>query len=162
MRTASTLPKIVLRNSRAWAPRTGVKWAAVVIAFLAALILRLALQDHLGPRYPLLFFTMVTLLVHFFYGLLPAIVLALVSLPTGIYLFVPPYVSFDLPTADDLLRVVNYIVVTIIFMVLIQYLRRAQYQAVLLYEIAESRYLMLLDSEADRNAIEEETLGRDG
>jgi hypothetical protein len=46
--------------------------------------------------------------------------------------------------------------------VLIQYLRRAQYQSVLLYEIAESRYLMLLDSEADRNAIEEETRGRDG
>ena len=161
MRTASTLPKIVLRNARAWAPRTRVKWAAVVVAFLAALILRLTLQDHLGPRYPLVFFTMATLLVHFFYGLLPAVVLASVSLPTGIYLFVPPYVSFDVPTPDDLLRVLNYIVVTAIFMVFIQYLRRAQYQAALLYEIAESRYLMLLDSEADRNAIEGETYNRD-
>jgi K+-sensing histidine kinase KdpD len=161
MPAANTLPKIVLRNARAWAPRTPVKWAAVVIAFLAALILRLALQEHLGPRYPLVFFTMVTLVVHFFYGLLPALVLAFMSLPTGLYLFVPPYVSFSLPDGDDLLRVVNYIVVTAVFMVLIQYLRRAQYQSALLYEIAESRYLMLLDSEADRNAIEGETHSRE-
>jgi hypothetical protein len=41
-------------------------------------------------------------------------------------------------------------------MVLIQYLRRALYQSVLLAEIAESRYLMLLDSEADRAAAESE------
>jgi K+-sensing histidine kinase KdpD len=160
MPSASGLPKIVLRNARAWAPRTGVRWAAVAIAFLAALILRLALQEHLGPRYPLIFFTIVTLLVHFFFGLLPALVLALVSLPTGLYLFVPPYVSFEKPNLEDLLRVLNYIVTTAVFMVLIQYLRRAQYQAALLYEIAESRYLMLLDSEADRNAIEEETQSR--
>ncbi|SRR5581483_6346485 len=157
----SHLPRIVLRNSRAWAPRSGVKWAAVVIAFLAALILRLSMHEHLGPRYPLLFFTMATLVVHFFYGLLPAVVLALFSLPAGIYLFVPPYFDFSVPDGDDLLRVVNYIVVTAVFMVLIQYLRRAQYQAALLYEIAESRYLMLLDSEADRAAIEAETRARE-
>jgi K+-sensing histidine kinase KdpD len=161
MRAPSALPKIVLRNARAWAPRTKVKWAAVIIAFLGALIVRLALHEQLGPRYPLLFFTMVTLVVHFFYGLLPALVLAFMSLPTGLYLFVPPYVTLSVPDGDDLLRVVNYIVVTAVFMVLIQYLRRAQYQAALLYEIAESRYLMLLDSEADRSAIEEETQSRE-
>ena len=158
---ASHLPKIVLRNARAWAPRTGVRWGAVAVGFLIALILRLTLHDHLGPRYPLLFFTMATLVVHFFYGLLPAVVLALMSLPTGLYLFVPPYLALEKPDLDDLLRVANYIVVTAIFMVFIQYLRRAQYQASLLYEIAESRYLMLLDSEADRSAIETESQARE-
>ena len=154
-------PKIKLRNARAWAPRTHVRWIALASAFLLALILRLALHDYLGPRYPLLFFSLATLVVHFFYGLLPAIVLALISLPAGIYLFVPPYASFELPDADDLLRTLNYVALTAIFMVLIQYLRRAQYQASLYYEIAESRYLMLLDSEADRSAIEDEIQSRD-
>jgi len=154
-------PSIKLRNARAWAPRTRVKWAALAAAFLIALILRLVLHEQLGPRYPLLFFTLATLVVHFFFGLFPAIVLALLSLPTGIYLFVPPYVSFEPPDGDDLLRVLNYVAITAIFMVLIQYLRRAQYQAALYYEIAESRYLMLLDSEADRAAIESEVQDRE-
>ena len=155
------MPKLTLRNARAWAPRRNVKWLALVSAFLLALILRLALHEHFGPRYPLLFFTVATLIVHFFFGLLPAVLLALISLPTGMYLFVPPYMSFTIVDRDDLLRVANYVVVTAIFMVLIQYLRRAQYQAALFYEIAESRYLMLLDSESDRSAIEEEIQRRE-
>jgi len=155
------MPKLTLRNARAWAPRRNVKWLALVSAFLLALILRLALHEHFGPRYPLLFFTVATLIVHFFFGLLPAVLLALISLPAGMYLFVPPYMSFTIVDRDDLLRVANYVVVTAIFMVLIQYLRRAQYQAALFYEIAESRYLMLLDSESDRSAIEEEIRRRE-
>ena len=162
MPSTALVPKITLRNARAWAPRTRVKWAALAAGFLLALILRLALHDHFGPRYPLLFFTMATLAVHFSFGLFPAVLLALISLPTGMYLFVPPYLSFTKPDADDVLRVANYVVITAIFMVLIQYLRRAQYQAALFYEIAESRYLMLLDSESDRSAIEEEIARREG
>ena len=156
------MPKLILRNARAWAPRTSVRWLAVVAAFFLALILRLALHDHFGPRYPLVFFTVATLIVHFFFGLFPAVVLALGSLPAGMYLFVPPYLSFTKLDADDVLRAANYVVITALFMVLIQYLRRAQYQAVLLHEIAESRYLMLLDSESDRSAMEDEMQRREG
>lgn len=158
---STLVPKIVLRNARAWAPRTPVKWAAVLAAFVGALAIRFGFHEYLGPRYPLLFFTLVTLVVHFFFGLLPAIVLAAISLPTGIYLFVPPYLSFSIPDTNDIFTVSYYIGSTALFMVLIQYLRRAQYQAVLLSEIAESRYLMLLDSEADRAAVETEIQSRD-
>src|SRR5256885_10779079 len=115
MAFTTLFPRIRLRNARAWAPRTRVKWLALMVAFLLALILRLVLHEHLGPRYPLLFFTLATLVVHFLFGLFPAVVLALVSLPTGIYLFVPPYVSFEPPDGDDLLRVLNYVVVTALF-----------------------------------------------
>src|SRR5689334_19405370 len=79
MPSTSRVPKLILRNARAWAPRTSVRWLAVVAAFSLALILRLALHDHFGPRYPLVFFTVATLIVHFFFGLLPAVVLALGS-----------------------------------------------------------------------------------
>ena len=159
---STLVPKIMLRNARAWAPRTPLKWVAVIAAFAAALIIRMALHEYLGPRYPLLLFTIATLLVHFFFGLLPAIVLALVSLPAGVYLFVPPYLSFTMPETEDVFIIGYYIGSTVLFMVLIQYLRRAQYQSVLLSEIAESRYLMLLDSEADRAAAEAEIQGREG
>jgi K+-sensing histidine kinase KdpD len=156
MPTSTIIPRIRLRNARAWAPRTRARWAAAIVAFLIALIARLAFHDLMGPRNPLLFFTIATLAVHFFFGLAPAVMMALASLPTGIFLFVPPYFSFDGIHADDVVRVATFSGYTALYMVLIQYLRRAQYQSVLLAEIAESRYLMLLDSETDRNAAEAE------
>ena len=130
-------------------------------AFLLALTIRLAFHQYFGPRNPLLFFTIAILIVHFFYGLAPAVLMALASLPTGVYFFVPPYFEFTIPDHEDVIRVSSFVVYTILYMVLIQYLRRAQYQSVLLGEIAESRYLMLLDSEADRAAAEAEIQARD-
>lgn len=160
MSMSTLVSKSTLRNARAWAPRTPVKWLAVIAAFIAAFAIQLIFHEYLGPHYPLLFFTLATLIVHFFFGLLPAVALALVSLPTGIYFFVPPYLSFSFPDTDDAFTISYYVGSTVLFMVLIQYLRRAQYQAVLLSEIAESRYLMLLDSEADRAAAETDMQSR--
>ena len=145
-----------MKNARAWAPRTPVKWFVALAALVVAVLLRLVLHESLGPQYPLIFFTVATLLVHFYFGLAPALLVALVSLPLGTYLFVEPYYSFDLPDEDDLFLIAYYVGSTALLMVLIQYLRRALYQAVLLAEVAESRYLMLLDSEADRAAVETE------
>ena len=108
-----------------------------LLAFLVAFLVRFAFQDYFGPRNPLLFFTIATLVVHFFFGLAPAVAVALVSLPTGVYFFVPPYWSFETPDREDLIRIMSFIAYTIFYMVLIQYLRRAQYQSVLLAEIAE-------------------------
>jgi K+-sensing histidine kinase KdpD len=156
MPSTTIVPKIRLRNARAWAPVTPKRWVVALGAFLAALVLRLLLHDYIGPRNPLLFFTIATLLVHFFYGLGPAALMAAASLPTGVYFFVPPYFQFDVPDHDDFVRVASFVAYTVVYMVLVQYLRRAQYQSVLLAEVAESRYLMLLDSEADRAAAEVE------
>jgi K+-sensing histidine kinase KdpD len=147
-------PRIRLRNARAWAPHTPMRWLAALAAFIAAFMLRAVLHDVLGPRFPLLFFTAATVLVHFFYGLAPAVVVALVSLPVADYFFIPPYLEFEFPDQEDAFLITFYVASTAVFMVLIQYLRRAQYQSVLLSEIAESRYLMLLDSEADRAAAQ--------
>ena len=155
------VPRIRLRNARAWAPRGPVRWFIAVAALVAAFLVRLALQEELGPRFPLVTFTVATLFIHFFYGLGPALLVALGGLPIAVYVFVPPYFELDLPDAEDLFLILYYTSSTALFMVLIQYLRRAQYQSVLLAEIAESRQLMLMDSEADRAALEAEVQSRD-
>ncbi len=121
----------------------------------------MAVHVFLGPRLPLVFFTLATILIHFFYGLGPALLIAAIALPVADYAFIPPYFAFDLPDREDVLLICYYICTTALLMVLIQYLRRAQYQSVLLAEIAESRHLMLLDSEADRAAVESEIQSRD-
>lgn len=148
------MPRIKLKNARAWAPRSPLRWPLAAAALLMAVLLRLAMHDLLGPQFPLITFTIAVLLVQFFLGLGPGLFVALAGLLVGIYLFIPPYNAFTLPTSDDLLLIAYFVVTTGLFMVLIQYLRRALYQSVLLSEIADSRYLMLLDSEADREAAE--------
>jgi K+-sensing histidine kinase KdpD len=150
------VPTIRLRNARAWAPVTRLRWAAAALAFAIALGMRFALHPVLGSQYPLLFFAVATVVVHFFLGLGPALLVAVVSLPAGTYFFIPPFNSFDMPSEEDLVAGSMYVFVTVVYMLLVQYLRRAQYQAVLLAEIAESRYLMLLDSESDRAMFEAE------
>jgi hypothetical protein len=57
---------------------------------------------------------------------------------------------------EDVLTTIAYVVVTGAFMFVIQRLRRAQYRAELLAEVAEARYLMLLQSDNDREAAERE------
>jgi K+-sensing histidine kinase KdpD len=156
MPLATIVPRIRLRNARAWAPRSRARWLFALLAFLAALALRLALHDFLGPRVPLVTFTLATILVHFFFGLAPAVAVALVSLPVADFFFVPPYLAIDALDSEDVFLWIYYVLSTGLLMVLIQYLRRAQYQSVLLAEIAESRQLMLLDSEADRALLEAE------
>jgi len=153
---STLVPRIKLKNARAWAPRTPLRWPLAVAALIAAVLLRLALHEVLGAQFPLISFTIATLLVHFFLGLWPALFVALLSLPVGTYLFVPPYNTFTMPDPEDFYLITYYVVTTVLFMMLIQYLRRALYQSVLLAEVAESRYLMLLDSEADRAAAETE------
>jgi len=161
MPTSTIVPRIRLRNARAWAPRSPARWLYAVALLLIAFVLRLALHELMGPRFPLVFFTLATLIIHFFFGLGPALLIAAIALPVADYAFIPPYFTFDLPDLEDLLLIGYYICTTALLMVLIQYLRRAQYQSVLLAEIAESRHLMLLDSEADRAAIEVEIQARD-
>jgi K+-sensing histidine kinase KdpD len=161
MPMTTIVPRIRLRNARAWAPRNPTRWLWAVIAFLIAFLLRMLVHDLIGPRFPLVFFTLATLFIHFFFGLGPALLLALIALPVADYAFIPPYFEFELPDLDDVLLIGYYICTTALFMVLIQYLRRAQYQSVLLAEIAESRHLMLLDSEADRAAVEADIQKRD-
>ena len=61
----------------------------MLAAFLAALLLRLVFRDYFGPRNPLLFFTIATLLVHFFFGLAPALAIAPYFFSTRVSMTVP-------------------------------------------------------------------------
>lgn len=161
MPLSTLVPRIRLRNARAWAPRNPARWAWAVAALLIAFVLRLSLHGFMGGHFRVFFFTLATIVVHFVLGLGPALLVALIAFPVTLYVFVPPYLELSPLTIDDIFLLAYYFVSTAFMMVLIQYLRRAQYQSVLLAEIAESRQLMLLDSEADRAALEAEIEARE-
>jgi K+-sensing histidine kinase KdpD len=143
-------------NAKSWAPTGMNRWVMAIAISLLAFFVRMSLQPVVGGRFPLLAFTLSTLFIHYAYGLAPALASAVVAFPVGIYFFLPPYGQFGPMDREDVLTAISYSLLTAAFMVVIQRLRRAQYRAELLAEVAESRYLMLLQSDNDREAAERE------
>ena len=145
-----------IKNVKSWAPTGARRWVMALVISLLAFLIRLALQPELHGRFPLLAFTLATLVIHYRYGLAPAIASAVIAFPVAIYFFLPPYARFGPMEKEDVMTTIAYAFVTIAFMVAIQRLRRAQYRAELLAEVAESRYIMLLQTDNDREAAERE------
>jgi K+-sensing histidine kinase KdpD len=154
------LSAIRLRNASGWASGERARWLVALYAYVVALLIRMALQPLLDDEAPLLFFSIAAVAVQYYYGLAPALLVAVLGLLTGDYFFLEPYQSFTWPEWEDVADIVYNIASTVCLMVLIHEVRRARYESALLAEIAESRYRMLLDAEVDRKALETETQAR--
>lgn len=145
-----------IQNAKSWAPSGSRRWVMAIIITTLAFFLRFLLEPLVQGRFPLLAFTLSTLFVHYRYGLGPALLSAVIAFPVGVFFFIPPYLHFAVIEFEDVLTLGAYLLLTAAFMVVIQRLRRAQYRAELLAEVAESRYIMLLQSDNDREAAERE------
>jgi K+-sensing histidine kinase KdpD len=148
------LQRMKIHNVKSWAPSGPERWLWTVVITLLAFMIRLSLQPMLDGRFPLLAFTLGTLLVHYRFGLAPALSSAVVAFPVAVFFFLPPYGQYGALEREDVLTAGAYVLITLVFIVLIQRLRRSQYRAELLAEVAESRYIMLLQSDSDREAAE--------
>jgi len=145
-----------IHNVKSWAPTGAQRWVVALAISLLAFFIRMMLQPLVEGRFALLAFTISTVFIHYSYGLAPALASAIIAFPVGIFFFQPPYGHFGPMEREDVLTTIAYVVVTGAFMFVIQRLRRAQYRAELLAEVAEARYLMLLQSDNDREAAERE------
>lgn len=143
-----------INNVKSWAPSGAERWWVTLAICALAFCVRMLLQPVLHSRFPLLAFTLSTLFVHYRYGLGPALVSAVISFPIAVFFFLPPYGHFGTLDHEDVLTAGAYGLLTAAFIVVIQRLRRAQYRAELLAEVAESRYIMLLQSDNERESAE--------
>jgi PAS domain S-box-containing protein len=142
------------RNARRWAPG-GIKPYAVAAAALAvASAIRFALHPILKDNLPFLTFTIAALLVEFYCGLAPALLVVAGGFLIGTYYFVPPYATFLAPEIWDLVYTVGYFAVVLLGIALIESLQRSRYEARMLREVAQSRLEMLERSHAGRRQAE--------
>ena len=143
-----------IKNARRWAPAGGVGYVAALVAFLAAFLLRFALHGLLGPLLPYLTFLVAVLLVEYCYGLGPAILLIVISIPVGMYFFVPPYNTLAIGEVEtsDIMSILGYVSVMGVCLALIESLQRSRYEARLLAEVSRTRYEVLLRSESERQS----------
>jgi K+-sensing histidine kinase KdpD len=120
------------------------------LALTIASGVRWLIHPIVGPIMPGTAFCIVAALVEYYFGIAPACAVMLLGLGIADYLFVPPYGQFDVLDQSDLALIISYPVVTILVICLIERLRRAQYQAELLGQVARSRYEMLLRLDNER------------
>ncbi|ACR31776.1 DUF4118 domain-containing protein [Burkholderia glumae] len=142
-----------VRNASLWAPAGMRRWVYAAGALVLAIAVRLALHPLLGPVMPGTAFAIMAVLVEYYLGLAPALVVMFSALPIADFLFVPPYASLDeFLTFDrgDIVLLVSYPLVTLLVISLVERLRRAQFRARLITSVAQSRYEMLLRQDNDR------------
>jgi K+-sensing histidine kinase KdpD len=139
-----------VNNSRRWAPRGVRRWIIAAAALLAAAVVRALLHPVLGPVMPGTAFLIAAVLVQYYCGLAPAVSVMLAGLCIADYLFVPPYGRLDFIDQSDIVLLVSYPFITVLFITLVERLRRAQYRAKLLAAVSQSRYEMLLRHDNER------------
>ncbi|QQC67937.1 DUF4118 domain-containing protein [Paraburkholderia ginsengisoli] len=154
-----------VKNAGRWAPRGARPWLYTGFAIAIASGIRILLHPLLGPIMPGTAFLIAAALIEYFFGMTRAIFAMVIGLLIADYLFVPPYQQIAVFDQSDLALLISYPLITIVVICLIERLRRAQFRAELIGQVAQSRYEMLLrrDNErvlADRAADETHRLMR--
>ncbi|MGV7244226.1 DUF4118 domain-containing protein [Caballeronia sp. M23-90] len=125
-----------------------------LVAALAAFGARELMHPVLEAHMPALFFTIAAVLVGFFLGIGPAILVVAIGVPVADYFFVPPYANFGYFDKEDIILFVGFPAATLLFLGMIEWLRRTQHEAKLFAEVASSRHQMLLRSDKRRRKAE--------
>lgn len=139
-----------VRNARRWATGGMHRWLYAGGALAAAGVVRLLVHPWIGPIMPGTAFGIAAALTGYSVGLAPAIAVMILGLGVAAYFFVPPYGQISALDQSDLALIVGYPIVTSLIIFLIERLRRAQYRAELIGDVARSRYEMLLRDDDER------------
>ncbi|AVF40127.1 DUF4118 domain-containing protein [Pandoraea apista] len=139
-----------IRNARRWAEPGAKRYVGALMVVLAAFLVRSLLHPVLDHSMPGIFFACAAIIVEFVWGLGPAIMAMVISIPIFDFFFVPPFRDIAELDRRDALIVTGFLMITPLAVALIERLRRAQYRAELIAEVAQTRYEMLLRAENER------------
>ena len=142
------------RNRRAWRTNPTEGYLVAIVAFVAALLIRLQLQSVLDDNLPTFFFTLATIGVAARYGLYPALLTIALSLPTSLFFFVKPYDTFGVPTFNDALTIIYFSAVTLIVAIVLEKSHRSKYNSELNARVSDTRFRLMTQLDKDlRNRI---------
>jgi K+-sensing histidine kinase KdpD len=144
----------MLNNAKYWAPRGAWRYAAALVAALAAFGARELMHPVLEAHMPALFFTIASVMVGFSLGIGPAVLVVIVGVPVADYYFVLPYANFGSFDKEDVILFVGFPSATLFFLGMIEWLRRTQHEARLLGEVARARHGILVRAEKRRKEAE--------
>jgi PAS domain-containing protein len=142
-----------IRNARRWAEPGAKRYVGALMVVFAAFLLRSLMHPVLDHSMPGVFFACAVIIVEFVWGLGPALMAMVISIPIFDFFFVPPFRDIAMVDRRDVMIVTGFLSITPLAVVLIERLRRAQYRAELIAEVAQTRYEMLLRAENERMVL---------
>lgn len=124
--------------------------AGTLVLTLMALLIRYSLSPLIHPFAIFHFFILSCLATQFFFGYRYALTAVVASVFLGEYFFVEPIGMFDQLLIKDVIVSLNFVVVTVAAITLMEILQRGVYARELLLKVNDSRHLISLQRENDR------------
>ena len=140
-------------NAKSWCTNKRYGYLAALAGVIFSFALRYTLHPILEGSLPLFFFQINTIVIAFFFGFGPAILTVLLSGPLLIFFFIAPFNEFSVLDQRDATTLFVYISYTIVASVLVELLRREQYNAEMAVLVSESRFKLMLEGDQKIHAL---------
>jgi K+-sensing histidine kinase KdpD len=140
-------------NSKRWAKSGPQAYFLAIFGVFVAFSIRSSLHGFLQGNIPMTFFIMNTILIALFYGYLPSLLTIVLSVPLAFFFFVPPFGSFDMPTAQDGFVFASYILIALIAVGIVEWLQRERYKAELTSRVSSSNFQLLSEASSSLKKV---------
>ena len=134
-------------NAKRWCTNKRHGYLIALAGVFLAFALRYVLHPVLEGSLPLFFFQINTILIAFFFGFGPAILTVILSGPLLIFFFIEPFHEFSVLDQRDITTIIVYVSYTVVASVLVELLRREQYNAEMAFLVSESRFRLMLEGD---------------
>lgn len=134
------------KNAKRWAKGSLVtRFGGALLITLVAFAIRKMIHPYVQPHAPFQFVIVAAIMTEFYAGIAPALLSLTVGMVLGAYYFLKPFNVFDGVGSDDIVVVINSLSIAIISVILLEYLRRAQYSTRLTFNVINSQRRSLLE-----------------
>ncbi|UIN19549.1 DUF4118 domain-containing protein [Herbaspirillum frisingense] len=143
---------IKLKNAKSWRPQGFRPLYVSAFGFVAAFGLRYALAPFVDEALSMVFFAVNCIVMSYLFGCVYSLGLLAISIPTAMFFFRKPFYTMDGLNDKDVFMILVYTIIVVTASVIIEWLQRERYAAVLQQRVSETRYRLLIESDQARRA----------
>jgi K+-sensing histidine kinase KdpD len=147
-------------NAKRWSSNKSHGYLMAIFGVLAAFSLRYILHPFLGVSLPLFFFQVNTILIAYLFGIFPALLTLVFSIPLIIYFFLEPFGALSVVDQRDVTLIFAYLSYTLLTGVLVELLRREQYNAKMAVLVSETRLKLTVEGDQKMRSVMRKSLSK--
>jgi len=147
-------------NAKRWCSNKGHGYLVAVFGVLVAFSLRYILHPFLGESLPLFFFQVNTIIIVYLFGIFPALLTLVLSAPLLIFFFLEPFGAFSVVDQRDVTTLFVYLSYTLLTGLLVELLRREQYNAKMAVLVSETRLKLMVEGDQKMRSILKKSLSK--
>ncbi len=147
-------------NAKRWCSNKSHGYWVAIFGVLVAFSLRYILHPFLEGSLPLFFFQINTIVIAYFFGILPALLTLALSAPLLIFFFIAPFGELSILDQRDVTTLFVYLSYTVLTGVLVELLRREQYNAKMAYLVSETRLKLMVEGDQKMRGVMRKTISK--